>query len=155
MTLTCCAAGQWSQIEVCLASAQNLTHNIMKTAMLILLSRLQQAERKGCFLFVSMYVYEQTWCKIIGLFFSSLVSVESVWLHASFMSFLKCLRHACLFACYWLRDELWIMYGSRSHVWQCSAAGCLALLLGSTLRDPHHIISGEKKFCAQKHSQSL
>lgn len=62
VTLTCCAAGQWSQSEVCLASAQNLTHNIMKTSMLLLLSRLQQVERKGL---ISFRLHARKWTDLM------------------------------------------------------------------------------------------
>lgn len=153
VTLTCCAAGQWSQIEVCLASAQNLTHNIMKTSMLLLLSPLQQVERKGL---ISFRLHARKWTDLMENDWTFFPPSVSVLLHAC-MSFLKCLQHALLFCM--LVAQRWTVNNVWQHVWQqqcCELRGSDAWLHTEGPSHCHHIISGgKKKFCVRKQRQSL
>lgn len=72
------------------------------------------------------------------------------WLHESYMSwiyffflfihFLNVCNMLCILVVQ--GEALWIMYGSRFHVWQWRRlAGWLAPWMGSTLRDPPHIVT--------------
>lgn len=131
VTLTCCAAGQWSQIEVCLASAPNLTHNTTKPLCNSFYLDYSRLREKGWFLVVFIYVNEQTWCKIIGLF----PPFGPCRIACLLYVFLKCLQHALAFCM--LLAQRWTVNNVWQHVWQHSAAGYMALMLGSTLRDPH------------------